>query len=106
LASSRYYALAQRYLPKGAGSVVGFGVKGGLAAARDFIESLEVFTFLANVGDSRSLALHPATVTHSQLSEEQQRAAGVRPEQIRLSIGTETVGDLLWDLDQALTRHA
>jgi O-acetylhomoserine (thiol)-lyase len=101
LASSKYYSLAQRYLPKGAGAVVGFGVKGGLAAAKEFIESLEVFTFMANVGDSRSLVLHPATVTHSQLTEEQQIAAGVRPEQIRLSIGTETIDDLLWDLDQA-----
>ncbi|WP_028708995.1 O-acetylhomoserine aminocarboxypropyltransferase/cysteine synthase family protein [Propionicicella superfundia] len=104
LPSSPYYDLSRRYLPRGAGSVVGFGVKGGLAAARTFIEALQVFTFLANVGDSRSLALHPATVTHSQLSEEQQIAAGVRPEQIRLSVGTESVEDLLWDLDQALGR--
>jgi O-acetylhomoserine (thiol)-lyase len=102
LPSSRYYELAQRYLPKGAGSVVSFGIKGGQESAKEFIESLKVFTFLANVGDSRSLVLHPATITHSQLSEEQQRAAGVRPEQIRLSIGTETVDDLLWDLGQAL----
>jgi O-acetylhomoserine (thiol)-lyase len=102
LPTSKYYDLAQRYLPKGAGSVVGFGVRGGPAAAKNFIESLKVFTFLANVGDSRSLALHPATITHSQLNEEQQRAAGVKPEQIRLSVGTETLDDLLWDLDQAL----
>ncbi len=104
LPSSKYYDLAQRYLPRGAGAVVGFGVKGGLAAAKEFIESLKVFTFLANVGDSRSLVLHPATVTHSQLTEEQQIAAGVRPEQIRLSVGTETTDDLLWDLGQALER--
>lgn len=104
LSSSKYYDLAQRYLPRGAGSVVGFGIKGGLAAARTFVESVEVFTFLANVGDSRSLVLHPATVTHSQLTEEQQIAAGVRPEQLRLSIGTESIDDLLWDLDQALRR--
>lgn len=101
LPSSKYYALAQRYLPKGAGAVVGFGVKGGLAAAKELIESLQVFTFLANVGDSRSLVLHPATVTHSQLTEAQQIAAGVKPEQIRLSVGTETIDDLLWDLGQA-----
>ena len=102
LPDSRYHELAQRYLPRGSGSVIGFGIRGGKQAAVSFIESLQVFTFLANVGDSRSLVLHPATVTHSQLTEEQQIAAGVRPEQLRLSIGTESIDDLLWDLDQAL----
>lgn len=102
LPDSKYRDLVRKYLPRGAGAVISFGVRGGLEAARTFIESLRIFLFLANVGDSRSIALHPATVTHSQLSEEQQIRAGVRPEQIRLSIGTETADDLIWDLEQAL----
>ena len=93
---------ARRYLPKGAGAILGFGVKGGAAAGQKFIESLQLFSHLANVGDARSLAIHPATTTHSQLTEEQQNSAGVSPDFIRLSIGLETIDDILWDLDQAL----
>jgi O-acetylhomoserine (thiol)-lyase len=106
LASSPYYDLAQRYLPRGAGSILTFGIRGGLDPARRFIEGLRVFSFLANVGDSKSLVVHPATVTHGQLTEEEQLMAGVRPDQIRLSVGTEDIDDLLWDLDQALTASA
>jgi len=101
LASSPYHALATRYLPKGAGGILTFGIRGGLERAKRFIEALEVFSFLANVGDSKSLVVHPATVTHGQLTEAEQRLAGVKPEQIRLSVGTEDFQDLLWDLEQA-----
>lgn len=99
---SPYQALAQRYLPRGAGAVVTVGVKGGLAAGRRVIERLQLFSHLANIGDAKSLVIHPASTTHQQLSEEEQRAAGVAPEMLRLSIGLEDVDDLIWDLDQAL----
>jgi O-acetylhomoserine (thiol)-lyase len=102
LPDSPSHALAQRYLPKGAGAILTFGIKGGLAAGRRFIERLQLFSHLANVGDAKSLVIHPASTTHQQLSEEEQRAAGVLPEMIRLSIGLEDADDLLWDLDQAL----
>ena len=96
------YDRAKKYLPKGAGSIFGFGVKGGLEAGRKFIESLQLFSHVANVGDSRSLAIHPGSTTHSQLTEEQQVTAGVSPDFVRLSIGLEDIDDILWDLDQAL----
>jgi O-acetylhomoserine (thiol)-lyase len=96
------YHRAKKYLPKGAGAILGFGVKGGVEAGKKFIESLQLFSHLANVGDAKSLAIHPATTTHSQLSEEQQITAGVSPDFIRLSIGLEDINDILWDLDQAL----
>ncbi|MEO7910158.1 MAG: PLP-dependent transferase, partial [Roseiflexaceae bacterium] len=102
LPESPSFALAQRYLPKGAGAVLTFGIKGGFDAGRRFIEKLQLFSHLANVGDAKSLVIHPASTTHQQLSEEEQRAAGVLPEMIRLSIGLEDAEDLLWDLDQAL----
>jgi O-acetylhomoserine (thiol)-lyase len=105
LPHSPYHAMAQRYLPKGAGAILTFGINGGLEAGRRFIESLQIFSHLANVGDAKSLVIHPASTTHQQLSAEEQRAAGVLPEMIRLSIGLEDIDDLLWDLDQAL-RHA
>ncbi len=97
------YERAQKYLPKGAGAMLGFGIKGGKAAGRAFIDNLKIFSHVANVGDSRSLAIHPATTTHSQLSEEEQTASGVTPDYIRLAIGIEDIDDILWDLDQALT---
>ena len=96
------YERAKRYLPKGAGAILGFGIKGGAAAGRKFIESLQLFSHLANVGDAKSLAIHPATTTHSQLSAEEQVTAGVSPDFIRLSIGIEDLDDILWDLNQAL----
>jgi O-acetylhomoserine (thiol)-lyase len=104
LESSPHHALAQRYLPKGSGAILTFGIRGGLERARQFIEALTIFSFLANVGDSKSLVVHPATVTHAQLTEPELLLAGVKPEQIRLSIGTEDLDDLLWDLDQALEK--
>jgi O-acetylhomoserine (thiol)-lyase len=102
LKNSSQYAAAQKYLPKGAGAILGFGVKGGAPAGKKFIESLKLFSHLANVGDAKSLAIHPATTTHSQLNEEQQVSAGVSPDFVRLSIGIENIEDILWDLDQAL----
>lgn len=102
LKGNKYYDLAQKYLPKGAGSIFTFGIKGGLEAGRKFINSLKIFSLLANVADAKSLVIHPASTTHAQLSEEDQKAAGVSPEMIRLSIGIEDVEDLIDDLDQAL----
>jgi O-acetylhomoserine (thiol)-lyase len=96
------YRRAQKYFPKGPGAILGFGIKGGAEAGRKFIECLQLFSHLANVGDAKSLAIHPATTTHSQLTEEEQTAAGVTPDFVRLSIGIEDIDDILWDLDQAL----
>ena len=96
------YKAAQKYLPKGPGAILGFGVKGGLEAGRKFIDRLQLFSHLANVGDAKSLAIHPASTTHSQLSAEDQFSAGVTPDFVRLSIGLEDVEDLIWDLEQAL----
>ncbi len=96
------YERAKRYLPKGAGAVIGFGIKGGRAAGRSFIDHLKLFSHLANVGDARSLAIHPATTTHQQLSPEEQVASGVTDDYVRLAIGIEDIDDILWDLDQAL----
>jgi O-acetylhomoserine (thiol)-lyase len=86
--------------------VLGFGIKGGVAAGKKFIEGLKLFSHLANVGDAKSLAIHPATTTHSQLSDEELPKAGVTPDLIRLSVGLEDIDDILWDLDQALQQSA
>jgi O-acetylhomoserine (thiol)-lyase len=93
---------AKKYLPKGCGAIMGFGIKGGVEAGKKFIESLQLFSHLANVGDAKSLAIHPATTTHSQLTADEQTTAGVSPDFVRLSIGIEDIDDILWDLDQAL----
>jgi O-acetylhomoserine (thiol)-lyase len=93
---------ARKYLPKGSGAMMGFGVKGGKETGARFIDHLQLFSHVANLGDVKSMAIHPASTTHSQLSEEEQRAAGVGPDFIRLSIGLEDIEDILWDLDQAL----
>ena len=103
LPSSPYYALAQKYTPKGAGAVFSFGLKGGYEAGKRVIDKLKIFSHLANVGDVRSLVIHPASTTHQQLPAAEQAAAGVTPELVRLSVGLEDVEDLIWDLDQALT---
>ena len=102
LASHPDHALAKKYLPKGAGAILGFGIQGGKEAGRRFIERLKLFSHLANVGDAKSLAIHPASTTHSQLSAEEQTSAGVTPDFVRLSVGLEDIEDILWDLDQAL----
>ena len=96
------YELAQKYMPNGSGGMVVFGVKGGSEAGRKFIENLHLFSHLANVGDARSLAIHPASTTHSQLSEEQQLNARITPDLVRLSVGIEHIQDILEDIDQAL----
>jgi len=95
-------AMARKYLPRGAGGILTFGVKGGAAAGVRCIEAVQCLSHLANVGDAKSLIIHPASTTHRQLDESEQRAAGVSPEMIRLSIGLESLDDILWDLDQAL----
>jgi O-acetylhomoserine (thiol)-lyase len=102
LASSPYHALAKRYLPHGAGSIFAFDLAGGRDAARTFVEKLQVWSHLANVGDAKSLVIHPASTTHRQLSDEELAGAGIGPGTIRLSVGIETVEDLIWDLEQAL----
>ncbi|MBK8021701.1 MAG: O-acetylhomoserine aminocarboxypropyltransferase/cysteine synthase [Chloroflexi bacterium] len=103
LPSHPSYERAQKYMPKGAGAVIGFGIKGGKAAGRAFIDNLKLFSHLANVGDARSLAIHPASTTHSQLSAEEQASTGVTDDYIRLAVGIEDINDILQDLDQALT---
>jgi O-acetylhomoserine (thiol)-lyase len=104
LPASPYYGLAQKYLPKGQGAILTFGIRGGVDEGRRFIDRLKLFKNLANVGDAKSLVIHPASTTHQQLNEEEQRQSGVTPNLIRLSVGIETVDDLLTDLDQGLKR--
>ena len=110
LADSPYHALARKYLPKGAGSIFTFGIKGGekggRGAGEKFIESVQFLSHLANVGDAKTLVIHPASTTHRQLTEAQQVEAGVSPDMIRLSVGLETLDDILWDIDQALEKSA
>ena len=98
------HAVAGRYLRRGFGAMVVFGIRGGRRAGAKFIDSLELFSHLANVGDAKSLAIHPATTTHSQLDEQQQLEGGITPELVRLSIGLEHIDDILADVDQALDR--
>ncbi|WP_446897924.1 O-acetylhomoserine aminocarboxypropyltransferase/cysteine synthase family protein [Clostridium sp. LBM24168] len=104
LESSPYHDLAKKYLPKGAGSIFTFGIKGGLEAGKKFINSVKLFSLLANVADAKSLVIHPSSTTHAELNEEQQRAAGITPDLIRLSIGVESIDDIIYDLDQALAK--
>jgi len=102
LESSEYRELADKYLEKGASSIVTFGIKGGFEAGKRFINSVELFTLLANIGDAKSLVIHPASTTHQQLTPEEQASTGVTPDLIRLSVGIEDIHDILADLDQAL----
>lgn len=104
LPGNKYKALADRYFPNGAGSIFTFGIKGGREAGSKFIDSLELFSHLANVADAKSLVIHPATTTHAQLNDEELKAAGVTPDMIRLSIGIENIDDILADLEQALAK--
>ncbi|TMG85365.1 MAG: O-acetylhomoserine aminocarboxypropyltransferase/cysteine synthase [Betaproteobacteria bacterium] len=106
LPGNHYESLARRYLPRGAGGILTFGVKGGAPAGVRFIESVEFLSHLANVGDAKTLVIHPASTTHRQLDDDEQRAAGVMPEMVRLSVGLETLDDILWDIDQALEKTA
>lgn len=104
LKSNKYYELAKKYFPKGAGSIFSFDIKGGEKEAKKFIDSLEIFSQLANVADAKSLVIHPATTTHQQLNAEEQRAAGFGPATVRLSIGVEDPEDLIYDIGQALDK--
>jgi O-acetylhomoserine (thiol)-lyase len=102
LKSSKYYELSQKYLPAGQGSILTFGIKGGLEAGTKLIDAVQLFSHLANLGDAKSLIIHPASTTHQQLSDEHQLAAGVSKDLVRLSVGIEDLDDILWDLDQAI----
>ncbi len=104
LASSKYNALAKKYLPNGSSSIVTFGIRGGYDAGKQFIDSLQLFSLLANIGDSKSLVIHPASTTHQQLSGEEQGSTGVVPNLIRLSVGIEDITDLIADLEQAFSK--
>jgi len=102
LESSRYHTRAKKYLPNGSGAIVTFGIKGGFAAGKKLIDSLKLFSLLANIGDVKSLVIHPASTTHEQLSVQEQASTGVTPELVRLSVGIEDIRDILADLDQAI----
>jgi len=104
LTDSQYHELAKRYLPKGPGAIFTFGVKGGRHAGATFIESLQIISHLANVGDARTLIIHPASTTHQQLSEEALATGGVTEDMVRISVGLEDLEDIIWDLDQALSK--
>ena len=104
LKGNKYNDLAKKYLPNGAGAIFTFGIKGGVQAGKTFIDSLKLFSLLANVGDAKSLVIHPASTTHAELDEAAQKAAGITPELVRLSIGIEGVDDLIADLEQALAK--
>ena len=106
LKDSPYRALAAKYLPDGAGGIFTFGLRGGREAGRAFIDALQIWSHLANVGDAKSLVIHPASTTHQQLSDDEMRASGVGPEMVRLSVGLEDLSDLLWDLDAGLRAAA
>jgi O-acetylhomoserine (thiol)-lyase len=106
LESSSDHALTRKYLPDGAGAIIGFGIRGGAPAGRKFIDSLRLVSHLANVGDAKTLAIHPASTTHQQLSEQERLATGVTPDFVRLSVGLEHPGDIIADIDQALEQAA
>ena len=102
LPGDKYYPLKEKYMPKGASGVLAFGVKGGAAAGAKFIESVQFLSHLANIGDAKTLVIHPASTTHRQMSDEHQLSAGISPDMVRISVGLETLDDILWDIDQAL----
>ena len=106
LPDNKYHALAKKYMPKGASGLLNFGVKGGAKAGEKFIEAAEFMSHLANIGDAKTLVIHPASTTHRQMSDEEQLKAGVKPDMIRMSVGIESVDDILWDIDQALAVSA
>ena len=106
LPDSKYYALSKKYFPKGASGLLNFGVKGGAKAGERFIEAAQFMSHLANIGDAKTLVIHPASTTHRQMSDADQIKAGVTPDMIRVSVGIETLDDILWDIDQALEASA
>jgi O-acetylhomoserine (thiol)-lyase len=103
LPDSEFYERSQKYLPKGPGAIFTFGIKGGRDAGRRFIEAAKLHSHLANVGDAKSLIIHPASTTHQQLTDEEQLEAGISPDMIRISVGLEDLEDIFWDLDQSLS---
>ncbi|MEE9334169.1 MAG: O-acetylhomoserine aminocarboxypropyltransferase/cysteine synthase family protein [Granulosicoccaceae bacterium] len=103
LRNNPYYDLAKKYMPRGASAILTFGVKGGFSASEKFIDNTQFLSHLANIGDAKSLIIHPASTTHRQLNEEQQLAAGVKSDMVRISVGIENIDDILWDIDQALS---
>lgn len=102
LGNNRYHDLAKKYLPDGASAILTFGIKGGISAGEKFIDNAQFMSHLANIGDAKTLIIHPASTTHRQLNEEQQIAAGVHPDMVRVSVGIEHIDDILWDIDQSL----
>jgi O-acetylhomoserine (thiol)-lyase len=106
LAGNKYFRLSQKYFPKGASGLLNFGVKGGAGAGERFIEAAQFMSHLANIGDAKTLVIHPASTTHRQMDEADQLKAGVTPDMIRVSVGIETLDDILWDIDQALEASA
>jgi O-acetylhomoserine (thiol)-lyase len=106
LSGNRYFSLSQKYFPKGASGLLNFGVKGGAKAGERFIEAAQFMSHLANIGDAKTLVIHPASTTHRQMDEAEQLKAGVTPDMIRVSVGIETLDDILWDIDQALEEAA
>jgi O-acetylhomoserine (thiol)-lyase len=106
LPESKYFSLSRKYFPKGASGLLNFGVKGGAKAGERFIEASQFMSHLANIGDAKTLIIHPASTTHRQMSDEEQLKAGVTPDMVRMSVGLETLDDILWDIDQALTEAA
>ncbi len=106
LPTSRYRPLVEKYLPRGAGAVFSFDCAGGRAGGQDLIRGVTLWSHLANVGDAKSLIIHPASTTHRQLSDDELRSAGVSPGTVRLSVGTESVDDLIWDLEQGFAHVA
>ncbi|MSQ88659.1 MAG: O-acetylhomoserine aminocarboxypropyltransferase/cysteine synthase [Betaproteobacteria bacterium] len=106
LPGNKYFSLAQKYFPKGASGLLNFGVKGGVKAGEKFIDAAEFMSHLANIGDAKTLIIHPASTTHRQMSDEEQLKAGVTPDMVRLSVGLESLDDILWDIDQALEASA
>ena len=103
LPDNKYFSLAKKYLPKGASGLLNFGVKGGAKAGERFIDASQFMSHLANIGDAKTLIIHPASTTHRQMSDEEQLKAGVKPDMVRMSVGIESLDDILWDIDQALT---
>ena len=106
LPDNRYFSLSKKYLPKGASGLLNFGVKGGARAGERFIDAAQFMSHLANIGDAKTLVIHPASTTHRQMSDEEQLKAGVKPDMVRMSVGIESIDDILWDIDQALSEAA
>jgi O-acetylhomoserine (thiol)-lyase len=102
LPGNRYFELSRKYFPKGASGLLNFGIKGGRAAGEKFIDAAQFLSHLANIGDAKTLVIHPASTTHRQMSDEEQLKAGVLPDMVRMSVGIESIDDILWDIDQAL----